>query len=166
MSKKLIKIAAITSILGVTILGITACSGNTPSDKESGTPKTSETRIPVPSDVNDISTDISTQKDNSYIVGPVTASTENLLKIKYVKVPAGSELQVTNIDSSENSLWTATSSDERIVVFVQGTNSSTDNLAGTQPIFKVINIGKSDIVMSNSTTGETVKFVLEGIPVR
>lgn len=150
------------SVVLVSLLGLTACS-STPSETQE-TPKPTKT-VEVPADVNDYSSDVSTQTEDAYIVGPIFGTPSELLVAQYVKVPAGSQLFLAQVDSGEYSVWTATSSNEQVAVFVPGVNGTPEDMTGQAPLFNVLSIGKSDIVLSNTSTGEKINFVIEGIPV-
>lgn len=162
MLTKTTKIIATLSIVSFSLLGLAACSST--DTETSNKPEPTKTAIPVPSDVNDYSTDVSTQSEDAYIVGPIFGTTSDLVKAQYVKVPAGSKLFLAQLDSSDYESWSATSSDEKVAVFIPGTNGTLDDMTGKAPSFDVPNIGKSDIVLSNPSTGETIKFTIEGIP--
>lgn len=165
MTSKIIKIAGTALLLGAISLGTTACSNSTIDNNDAVKPATA-TPIPIPSSVDEISSTVASQQDNSYIVGPITGSLSDLTKAKVVRVPAGSSLIVDKMDSSEHSQWTATSSDEKVATFVPGINGEISSMIGTPPSFNVLATGTSNIVMTNSVTGQTVKFSIEGIPTR
>lgn len=161
------KILLATILTSVTLLGVTGCSESKSTEEKPASNSEQTTKeIPVPEDVNDISTDVSTQTEDSYIVGPITGTIADIIKKGYVKIPGNSHLIISQLDASENSLWAATLSDATIATFIPGVNGDETNFGGTPPMFEALSIGKTDVTMTNSATGETVKFTIEVMPVR
>lgn len=167
MLTKTTKIIAIATLLGVTTLGLTACSNNSEETKKPNSSETSSkpTPIPMPKNVDDISTTVATQTANNYIVGPITGSPAEIIKAKRVRVPNQSELYIFPIDPSEQANWSATSSNEKVATFVQGVNGQPTGAGAVPPTFKALSVGESNIVLTNTVTGEKIEFVFVSEPI-
>lgn len=165
MTAKITKVVSTLILVGTISIGLSACNSGTPEPAKT-TDSSTSTPIPIPTSIDEISSTVAGQNANSYIVGPITGSINDLIKAKKVRVPASSSLIIDKMDSSEHSQWTATSSNEKVAVFVPGVNGETASMIGTPPSFTVLSSGTSDIVLTNTSTGQTVKFTIEGIPVR
>lgn len=159
MAKILKSIINGTLIGTVALAGLTACSTpSTPDNTLTPSPQTT-----IATNIENLSSELSTQEEGKYIVGPVSASTNELIKAKSVKVPVGSLLYISQLDPSEISAWSASSSDTSVAVFVPGTDGQAESLSGTYPSFQVNNKGYSEIVLTNNVTGQTIEFTIEGI---
>lgn len=159
MPKILKNIINSTLVGTIALSGLTACGTSSTSDNTiTPTPQTT-----IATNIENLSSELSTQEEGKYIVGPVSASTNELIKAKSVKVPVGSLLYISQLDPSEMSAWSATSSDTSVAVFVPGIDGQSESLSGTYPSFQVNNKGYSEIVLTNNLTGQTIKFTIEGI---
>lgn len=130
-------LGAAAAIAAVALTGCTSAETVDPTPAPVVTPE--ETQTPIGGD----------------IVSPISLSPEELNGTTQ-NVVIG---QVVNVVVDDPSVWTAASEDSTVVVATQGQVMTAEN-AGMNPGFTAEKIGKTNVTLTNSTTGEVVTFTI------
>lgn len=137
MKNKLVKIMSTVAIAGVAVFGLSACSNETTEIKD--VPVSAEGEQAKPTD--------------QAVLAPLTKTAEELKDAQLTAV-VGQGINV-NVPEADISNWEAQMSDTKVLAF---TNGGTVDGALMNPGFTAMNPGKTDVTLTNTVTGEVIKF--------
>lgn len=135
MRKSIARATTITALAALTVAGLAACSS---------TPAPTPTPTPTPTVIVDP------------VVAPIMATVDSSLNGKTIDVPANTKL-VFNVPEGTETQWNAMIPGTDVATFMNG---GTDGTATFNPSIVPLNTGKSEVTLSNSTSGESYTFTI------
>lgn len=137
MNNKLAKILSATAIASVAVFGLSACATETTEIKD----------VPVSAE------DEQMKPTEQAVLAPLTKTAQELNDAQLTAV-IGQGINV-NVPEADVSNWSAEMSDPSVLAF---TNGGTVDGAVLNPGFTAMNPGKTDVTLTNTVTGEVIKF--------
>lgn len=138
MRKPIARVATIsiaTAVAALSVAGLAACSS---------TPAPEPTSSPTPTVIVDP------------VVAPVMVPVDSSLNGKTIDVPANTEM-VLSVPAGTETQWNAMIPGTDVAAFMTG---GTDGTATFNPSIRPLNTGKSEVTLSNATSGETYTFTI------